>query len=136
MRVSSLIAGAVALAGLAGAAQAAPVQANPKGEAELARLLAGRVPGKPVDCVPLHGGSHSSRIIDGTAVVWEDGSTIYVNRPSNAESLRSGDIIAFATSLSQLCRVDIVHTLDQSTHMQTGSISLQDFVPYRRAPKG
>lgn len=136
MRVSTIVIGALAMAGAATAAQAGPAKVNPKGEAELAKLLEGRVPGKPVNCIQLHGGSPSSRIIDGTAVVYDDGSVIYVNRPSNPEFLRSSDIMTFTTSLSQLCRVDIVRTLDQSTHMQNGSISLQDFVPYRRVPKG
>lgn len=135
MRRLSPLFGAFALAGLSATAQAA-APANPRGEEQLARLLAGRVAEKPDGCIQLRGASTSSRIIDGTAVVFGDGPVIYVNRPSNPQSLRSGDVITFATSLSQLCRVDIVRTLDPATFIQNGIISLNDFVPYRRLPKG
>jgi len=135
MRRLSKVLGALALAGLSVAAQAG-TPTNARGEEELAKLLAGRVAEKPDSCIQLRGASTSSRIIDRTAVVFGDGQVIYVNRPSNPEFLRSSDIITFTTSLSQLCRVDIVRTLDPATHMQNGVISLNDFVPYRRVPKG
>lgn len=140
MRVSSLIGcmigGVLAVSTAASAGEPKPAPVNAKGEAELARILEGRVAGKPVSCIQLRGSSPSSRIIDGTAVVYDDGPVIYVNRPDNPATHRSSDIMTFATSLNQLCRVDIVRTLDQATRMQNGSISLNDFVPYRRAPGG
>ena len=136
MRRSPTSVAAVLAAAIAVAAPAAMARDTQSGEKELAKLLDGRVAGQPTDCIALHGGSPSSRIIDGTALVFEDGPVIYVNRPGNAQSLRSTDLITFATSLNQLCRMDIVRTVEQSTHMQTGVVDLTKFVPYRRPPKG
>ncbi len=57
------------------------------GEQQLAKLLEGREAGEPVSCIPLHRTSES-RIIDKTAIVYDSGRTIYVNRPRHAEFAR------------------------------------------------
>ena len=54
--------------GLAGAAQATSRAGGP--EAEIGKALAGRVAGKPVDCLDLNR-IRSSRIIDRTAILYE-----------------------------------------------------------------
>jgi hypothetical protein len=119
------------LAALATTAQAEP--ANPRGQAELARMIAGRVAGAPVSCINLHE-IDSSRIIDGTAIVYTmRGGRIYVNTPSNgAQSLNSSDIMVTDTHIPQLCNVDIVRLIDNGTHMSDGWIGLSQFVPYDR----
>ena len=62
------------------------------GEQQLAKLLDGREAGKPVDCIPLFTGDNQTTVIDKTAIVYGWGSVIYVNRPTNADSLNSGQI--------------------------------------------
>lgn len=52
-------------------------------EQQLARILQGRVAGKPVNCVDLQN-IRSTQIIDRTAIVYGAGSTIYVNRLRDA----------------------------------------------------
>lgn len=102
------------------------------GEAKLAKMLEGRVAGKPVSCIPL--GSTNSTIIDGTAIVYHVGNTYYVNRPTNPEQLNDNNILVTKTSSSQLCRLDIVQLRDRSApHIWNGFVGLQDFVPYRKA---
>ena len=61
---------------------ATPAVASPRlhGEAQLAKMLEGRTPGKPVDCIDLSR-VRSSQIIDRTAIVYDAGGTLYVNRP-------------------------------------------------------
>ena len=113
---------------------AAPLQAAPRltGEAELARLIDGRVAGEPVKCVHLPR-IRSSRIIDDTAIVYDAGSTIYVNRPrSGRESLDSWDTMVVKPFGSQLCSIDVVQLYDTGAHMLTGIVFLGDFVPYRK----
>jgi len=118
-------------AGLADAS-AAHAQRRDRGEAELARMLAGRVPGKPVNCINLRS-AQSSRIIDRTAIVYEDGGTLYVNRPrSGASSLDSDDILVTRTFGSQLCSLDTVRLLDRGSRISTGFVALDKFVPYAR----
>ena len=82
----SLLIGA-ALLGASAAALAAD-RDNSKNEAKLTAALAGRVAGKPVDCISLRD-IRSSQIIDDTAIVYDTGGgRLFVNRPRiGAESL-------------------------------------------------
>jgi hypothetical protein len=105
------------------------------GEAELAKAIEGRVAGAPVHCVNLRN-VRSSQIIDRTAIVYDTGSTVYVNRPrAGRESLDRWDTLVTKTFSSDLCDIDVVHLYDTSSHMQTGSVFLGDFIPYKKAPK-
>ena len=111
-----------------------PAQGAPKldGEAQLAKALEGRVAGAPVECINLRQ-VRSSRIIDRTGILYESGSTIYLNRPrSGARSLDQWDTLVTKLHSSQLCRIDVVQLYDSGTRMQTGVVFLDDFVPYRR----
>lgn len=102
------------------------------GEQQLAKAIAGRVAGEPVDCISLSD-SRDQRIIDRTAIVYGTGATIYVNRPANARDLNRGDILVSNVVGNQYCRLDIIRTVDQATRVPTGFLSLRKFVPYRRA---
>jgi hypothetical protein len=114
----------------AGTAPAAP-RLDP--ETRLARALEGRVPGEPVRCISLRN-IRSSQIIDETAILYDAGGTIYVNRPREGrESLDRDDILVTKLYSSQLCNVDVVHLHDRTSNFQTGFVFLGDFVPYRRA---
>lgn len=104
------------------------------GEQQLEKLLEGRVAGQPVSCIPLFNTS-SSRIIDNTAIVYDSGRTIYVNRPTNADSLDSDDVMVTRLHTSQLCRLDTVRLHDRTGHHFTGFVGLQDFVPYTRVAR-
>ena len=104
------------------------------GQQELAKLLEGRVASKPVDCISLHD-TYSTQIIDGTAIIYDSGSVLYVNQPQYPESLDSDKILVTKTWGDQLCRLDIVQLHDRGTHMNSGFVGLESFVPYRRVPK-
>ncbi|MBW8754053.1 MAG: hypothetical protein JF595_07850 [Sphingomonadales bacterium] len=122
----ALATGAALLAGSA-------VAAKPKlsGEEQLAKVLQGRVPGKPVDCISLFD-SRDQQVIDKTAIVYGNGRTIYVNRPSNAHDLDRDDIMVVNIHGSELCNLDIVRTHERSGGFYNGFVGLQQFVPYRR----
>ena len=126
--VIALILAAASMTATADAAKPTPTL-YPKGEAELAKMLVGRVAEKPVDCIDL---GQSSTIIDKTAIVYGSGNVIYVNRPGNAESLQSDDVLVTKTWMSQLCRLDIVQLHDRAGMFWRGSVGLEQFVPYRR----
>jgi hypothetical protein len=105
------------------------------GEAQLAKMLEGRVAEKPVDCIDLHQAT-SSTVIDKTAIVYSDGgSVLYVNRPPFADSLNDDDILVTKTWGTQLCRLDIVQLHERTGGFFTGSVGLGSFVPYRLPPK-
>ncbi len=122
-----LLAGGLLL-GTAAAQAATPVDR----EAELARALRGRVAGEPVSCIDLHR-VRSSRVISDTAILYDAGTVIYVNRPrSGAESLNRWDTLVTRTPTTRLCDVDVVRVVDLPTGMMTGLVFLDEFVPYRR----
>ena len=123
-----------ALACATAVALAGPVaMAKPKlsGEEQLAKLLEGRVAGEPKSCINMFD-SHNLRVIHRTALVYKRGDTVWVNRPANPESLDYYDVLVMKRTSSELCKQDIITTMDQSTHMFTGSVFLGDFVPYKK----
>jgi len=110
------------------------LQAKPRmsGEQELDRMLEGRVAGQPVSCISLSD-SHDARIINGTAIVYGSGRTIYVNRPRDPRDLDRDDVmVSEIHGSSQLCRLDAVRMHDRSGGYFRGFVSLENFVPYRR----
>ena len=121
------IAGAAVAAGLL----AAPaLQAKPRltPEQRLEKLLAGRTAGEPVSCISTYN-SRELEVLDKTALVFGHGNTI-------AADIDDDDILVTRTSTSQLCKLDIVTTVDRSGHFQTGFLNLGDFVPYKRIKGG
>ena len=120
-----------------GLALAAPVSAEDdgtvtRGEERLGKLLEGRVAGEPERCIRTLGRA-PLRIIDGTAIVYKSGGTLWVNRTENPEDLDDNDrLVIRRLSASQLCRLDTVTTEDRYNDFLTGQIFLGDFVPYRR----
>ena len=98
---------------------------------ELAKLLEGREPGAPRPCISQFE-ARDVRVIDGTALVFGWGNTIWVNVPRNARDVDSDDVLLTRNYGGQFCSLDIVQTLDRSSMIFNGSISLGDFVPYRR----
>jgi hypothetical protein len=109
--------------------------AQERGEADLAAQLGARVPGKPVDCLPL-GRIEGQTIIDRTAIVYRGmGSTIWVNRPRGAEMLREDDVPVQFVYGSELCKLDQIKLLDRMTRMERGFVGLGQFVPYTKPGK-
>ena len=87
---------------------------DPKGEAELAKLLEGRTMGEPQKCLR-DSERRSMEIIDHTAFVFRDGDTIYVNRPDGAAMLDRFDLPVFRIFGSDLCRMDQVELRDRGS---------------------
>lgn len=134
--MKSVLTASIAAAGLA--LIAAPASADDHGEmsmgeTKLAKMLEGRVAGEPERCIRTIGG-RGLRVIDGTAIVYRRGDTIWVNRTKNPAHLDDNDLLEIRRfSASQLCRMDQVSTHDRFVGHYTGNIFLTDFVPYRLA---
>ena len=127
-----LITAIIAAAAVAAVPAAATAREKLAPEAQLAKLLEGRVAGEPKDCISLPS-IDSSQIIDKTAIVYRDGATLWVNRPrSGADSLNDDDVLVTKTTGSQLCSIDTVQLHDRSSHFWRGFVSLGEFVPYRK----
>jgi hypothetical protein len=125
-KIMSLILAAAIAAGPAAAAE----RQTP--DQQLARALEGRVAGEPVHCVNLPQ-VRSTQVIPGTAIIYDAGDTLYVNRPrSGAEQLNEWNTLVTRLSTTQLCSVDTIQLVDRGSHMLSGIVFLGDFVPYRR----
>jgi hypothetical protein len=113
-----------------------PLQAREKltPEQRLEKLLEGREAGKPVSCLSTWS-SRNMRVLDNTALIYDAGSVIYVNRPANPDVLEDNDVLAARQTGSLLCRLDRVSMHDRSGNYYRGFVSLNDFVPYRLIAK-
>jgi hypothetical protein len=106
-------------------------------EQELAEALAGRVAGKPVDCLPgFRVGD--MKVIDDNTILFREGSTIYLQKPRGGCPGIDGHHNILVTRLfgtTQLCRGDINHLIDPTTGIGGGACVFSDFVPYTK-PSG
>ncbi len=112
---------------------ATAVAAQPwSGEDGLEQAVEGRSAGEPVQCITLSR-VRSSTIVDGTAILYRIGDTVFVNRPrAGANRLDNDDLIVNRSASTRLCRGDPVRTQDPYSRAFRGAIVLGEFVPYRR----
>ena len=108
------------------------VEAVPQGRA---KLLGGRTEGKPERCISTST-DINPRIIEGTAIVYDFGRTIYVNRPrGNLSTLREGNMLVTNLWGSQLCSLDRVRTVEPGSGFPHSIMVLGEFVPYVRTAR-
>jgi hypothetical protein len=113
--IKALAASALLVTGFASA-----TATSVSGEQRLAKILEGRTAGPPVRCIYMPS-VRNTRVISRTAIIYEVGSTLYVNRPAQgANMLSSSDILVTDTHSSQLCDIDIVKLRDQGMLGQRG----------------
>ena len=123
---------APALAACATAPQ--PMARSAEGEAKLQQLLAGRVAGQPVSCLP-HWRRDKMVVIDENTILFDAGSTVYRNElQGSCTNLGTGSyaLVTRSTSTS-LCSGEIAQVMDVQTGMTVGGCAIGDFVPYTRS---
>ena len=114
-----------------------PVQRGARQEAELRQALAGKIAGKPIDCLQSHS-SANMQVIDDNVILFNDGRRTYVQAPRGGCSpLGSGHYTLVTKSFGGmgLCRGDIAQVVDLQSGMTVGSCSLDAFIPYEK-PRG
>ncbi|NKB15989.1 MAG: hypothetical protein HC774_02250 [Sphingomonadales bacterium] len=103
-----------------------------KGEKRLAKLLEGRVAGEPVRCIRSLP-NQRFQTIDKTAYVYGSGNTIYVQRTRDPEAIDDSDaLVSRRFNASEICRLDVMTTIDPVLGFFTGAVFFEDFVPYTR----
>ncbi|RYZ68435.1 MAG: hypothetical protein EOP08_00590 [Proteobacteria bacterium] len=102
-----------------------------KNEAILAKMLEGRVAGEPMTCIPGFPTS-DSQVIEGVAMVYRFGDTIYVAKPKDPQMLRRDDVMIINRFGGQFCNTDVIRTVDRMSGFLTGVVFLEQFVPYRK----
>jgi hypothetical protein len=134
-RVSAM----VLLAATAGALSISslPARETPseKSAQELARALQGRTAGQPVTCIPNFRGQARMEVIDDGTILFREGSTLYLQRPSSeCRGIDDGGytLVSRHYGNQQLCSGDIQQLVELTTGIQAGSCTFGPFVPYRK----
>lgn len=134
MKKITVFAAPIMVAAVMTAPATAEVAEPSKGEIKLAKMLEGREAGEPTSCVRLFPTSNLT-VIDGTALVYKQGGTLYVNVPRDPDNIDQHDTLVTRPFGNRLCKTDIVTTIDPFTGFNTGNIYLSEFVPYKKIKK-
>ncbi len=134
MRTAPLIS-AAAMTVLLAACSTAPAQQtrSPPASRELADALAGRVAGPPQRCITTYR-TTSVHPIDDWTILYDQGSTIYVQNPRGGcpGVGRGNDILVTRQTSTQICDGDIARTVDLTSRVEGGGCVFGPFVPYTR----
>lgn len=127
----------IAAAAVTLTAPAAGAASRYDADAELQKALAGRVAGKPINCIPLSSVTGNT-IVTGRAIIYRIGSRLYVNQPrgDGAKRLNRDDVLVTRTVGTDLCRLDVVQLLDRTSRIPRSFVSLGQFVPYTKPKAG
>ena len=131
--ISLLIAGTV----LASCASAPPpyMERSPKGQRAYEMLVAGKVPGRPLGCLP-HYDANDMTIIDGRTIAFRVGSrtTYIMHLSSGCEMLGIGNYALVSRQFAQpgMCQGDIEQVVDTMNRTNAGSCTVADIIPYTR----
>ena len=137
MRVRANLLLALLGALLVGSCSTLPEQGerSPEAQQELNKALAGHVAGPPVNCISNYR-STDMKIIDDWTILFDVGSTIYLQAPRGGcpgiESNRN-TMVSILRGTNQLCSGDINHLVDMHTGMGGGACVFGPFVPYRKS---
>lgn len=136
LRISVIV--AICGGALLVASSIAPAQYEARSSKEaqkLARALAGRMPGKPVDCISNYRGS-DMQIIDDQTILFREGGTVYVQKPrGGCYGLGNGNytLITRLHATHRLCSGQIGEMVDRVSGFGYGSCVFGEFLPYRKA---
>ena len=132
MRSVSLLLVAAALTSCSTAMGPTP-EVSARSQAQLQQLLAGRVAGPAVTCLP-PGRSGDMTTIAGGTVVFRSGSTYYLNTMGGGcPNLNSHTaLVTRQFGGSSLCSGEIAQLLDPGSRMTVGSCTFGEFIPFRK----
>lgn len=110
-------------------ARADAVQARE--DARLSKALAGRSPGKPTDCIDPRS---LNATVYGDKILYQfsTGRAWLTQTSGGCFGLTRDDIIVTKSFTGQLCRGDIVRTVDRTSGFPSGSCTFGEFMPYER----
>jgi hypothetical protein len=102
-------------------------------DAKLARITAGRVAGKMVNCINLGISSNDSEKLPGVGIAYRQGTSWYVSRfEGGCPQLRDDTIVITKLHSSQLCRGDIADLTMAGANIPVGSCVFGAFTPYTK----
>jgi hypothetical protein len=130
--------GLFAVSGLAlvATSASAPVEIthSPKAQRELAKALAGRTAGRPVQCM-YNFPAAKMQVIDDWTILFRNRDTIYVqNPPGGCRNIGfpGYTLVTRQIGINQLCNGDIAYLRQVSTGNGGGSCIFGPFTPYTK----
>lgn len=102
-----------------------------RGQKIASRYLQGRVAGDPVACIPQARLRRSTAASDDV-LLYDDGSTVYVNSPYLGCPRARGNTMISTTPVNRICAGDIVLVQDLPINAPLSSCSLSEFIPFRK----
>ena len=131
MRFTPLLVIASALAACSTTTE--PTTRSAEAQAQLDKLLVGKVAGNPVSCLSQARPSASTVSIDDNTIAFRQGSKVYINHPSGGcTNLNGPYALVTRTPSTRLCRGDIAEVRDMVSGFTVGSCVLGDFLPYAK----
>jgi Family of unknown function (DUF6491) len=133
-RAHSLILFGATLAGCAATAEQ-PTRTAQK-QQEYQRLIAGKVAGPPVSCLPTYNANDMIVIDEQTVAFRQGGNRVYIaHMPGGCSNLGRPPytMVTKQFGTAQLCRGDIARIVDPVNRITVGSCVFGDFTPYTRA---
>lgn len=133
MRSFSILVATAILASCTTALPGPPMR-SANGQRTLDTLLAGKVAGRPLDCLPSYNVTNSSTI-DGRTIVFDrPGSAYVIHLTPGCEMIETGRYALLSRQFggTGLCRGDIQQVIDTVSRINTGSCTVAEIVPYTR----
>ena len=114
--------------------ESTPVPLTEKQTERLDKELAGKIAGKPVNCISTFSSDNMIRISDDILLYRVSGNLVYKNnlRSSCPGLARDNDIVVSEQFGSQKCRGDLLKLVDRTSGIPGPVCSLGEFVPYRK----
>jgi len=118
----------------AGSAEAGASGLTPKQAKTLDKQLAGKVAGKPMNCLPSYRTTDTIRVSDHILLYRSGGNLVYRNdlKGGCPGLARDSDIMVVEQFGSQVCSGDFFHLVDRSSGIRGPTCVFGDFVPYRK----
>jgi hypothetical protein len=140
MRGMALLIATAALAGCSMAPSPMPVPVRTvDGQHQLDLVLAGRVPLRPVSCLPSPSASgNDMRIIDENTLSFRYGTEIYIAHTTGCRGLTPNGpytLVSHQSALTGLCRGDPAQVVESGAGLPISSCLITDITPFVPAPR-
>ncbi|OYY68317.1 hypothetical protein [Sphingomonas sp. 28-63-12] len=133
MRIMMLATLLLLTGGAADARNAASKRADEADAIKVAKALDGLTPGKPQSCISPFPRDYHTQTIGDTILYRVSKNLIYRNEAPGCHRAETGDALVSVNYGAQLCRGQIIRTVDLFSRTLTGSCALGEFTPYTKA---
>lgn len=107
-----------------------PPVRSAQADARLQQMLAGKVAGPPMSCLP-NRMANNMMVVDAETIAFRDGSRVYVNNLSGGCGMLGGSrTLVLRNPTGSLCSGQIAEIVDVNVGAPVGGCVFGDFVPY------